>query len=230
MLVYQVAREYDSYDLETYAKKYIEMFGESMSIFDIMEAAREVYSKLPKDETWLDKYINKQLRIVFSTDTNIFQREEFYLDVGKDSVFDNTVMRMVVNIYSEVLPRQVTETITEGGVAEEGAVEDGAEEEDVAEEAVNFEVVRAEPSGSTLSFEWGENWVSSSHLGLVLRDTGNRNMEKDVTNLWYSENKAERPVGFSAPSKETKSRKGKGKKKKNNNRKDKINVAEPVPE
>jgi hypothetical protein len=33
MLVYQAAREYDLYDLETYAKKYIEVFGESMSSF-----------------------------------------------------------------------------------------------------------------------------------------------------------------------------------------------------
>jgi hypothetical protein len=35
ILVYQAARRYDLYDLETYAKKYIEMFGESTSIFDI---------------------------------------------------------------------------------------------------------------------------------------------------------------------------------------------------
>ncbi|GFG19063.1 hypothetical protein IFM5058_09663 [Aspergillus udagawae] len=34
MLDYQAARDYDLYDLETYAKKYIEMFGKSMSIFD----------------------------------------------------------------------------------------------------------------------------------------------------------------------------------------------------
>lgn len=50
MLVYQAAKEYDLYNLETYAKKYIKVFGESMSIFDIMEAAREIYSKLPKNK------------------------------------------------------------------------------------------------------------------------------------------------------------------------------------
>jgi hypothetical protein len=60
MLIYQAARKYDLYGLQTYAKKYIEMFGESMSIFDRMEAARETYFKLPQDETWLASYINKQ--------------------------------------------------------------------------------------------------------------------------------------------------------------------------
>ncbi|RHZ60744.1 uncharacterized protein CDV56_108116 [Aspergillus thermomutatus] len=250
MLVYQAARKYDLYNLETYAKKYIEMFGESMSTFDRMEAAREIYSKLPQDETWLASYINKQLRIAFSLDKNIFQREEFYHGVGKDPVFDKAVMRMVVDIYSEILSRQVTETTPEedaaedcaaedcaaedgaaeegaveeygaaedgaaekGSVEEYGAVEDGAAEEgnveeDGAQEAVNLEVP-AEPSGSTLNFEWGENWTSSSHLGLVSRDTGNRNMGKD-TNLWYSKNEEEESVGFGAPYKEIKWKKTKG--------------------
>ncbi|KAH3434733.1 hypothetical protein KXW39_002477 [Aspergillus fumigatus] len=136
MLVYQAARKYDLYGLQTYAKKYIEMFGESMSIFDRMEAAREIYSKLPKDETWLASYINKQLQIAFSLDTNIFQREEFYDGVGRDPVFDKAVMRTVVNIYSEVLSRQVSETAPEGDVAEDCAVEDGAAEDGVAEDGV----------------------------------------------------------------------------------------------
>jgi hypothetical protein len=134
MLVYQAASEYDLYDLKTYAKKYIEVFGESMSIFDIMEAAREIYSKLPKDEIWLAGYIYKQLRIAFSLDTNIFRHEEFYLGVGKDPIFDKAVIRMVVNIYSEVLSRQVTETAPEEGVAEDGAVEDGAVEDGAVED------------------------------------------------------------------------------------------------
>lgn len=134
MLVYQAARKYDLYGLQTYAKKYIEMFDESMSIFDRMEAAREIYSKLPKDETWLASYIDKQLQIAFSLDTNIFQREEFYDGVGRDPVFDKAVMRTVVNIYSEVLSKQVSETAPEGDVAEDCAVEDGSVEDGAAED------------------------------------------------------------------------------------------------
>jgi hypothetical protein len=48
MLVYHAARKYDLYDLEVYAKKYIKIFGESMSTFDRMEAARKIYSTFPK--------------------------------------------------------------------------------------------------------------------------------------------------------------------------------------
>ncbi|KAH1415129.1 hypothetical protein KXV64_006649, partial [Aspergillus fumigatus] len=134
MLVYQAARRYDLYDLETYAKRYIEMFGESMSIFDRMETASEIYSKLPQDETWLASYFNKQLQIAFSQDKNIFKRRAFYHGLGKDPVFGKAVIRIVVNIYSEVLSRQVAEATPEEGVAEDGAVEDGAMEEGAMEE------------------------------------------------------------------------------------------------
>ncbi|KAH3511951.1 hypothetical protein KXV55_002216 [Aspergillus fumigatus] len=229
MLVYEAANKYGLYDLAAYAKKYIEMFGKSMTIFDRMEAAREIYSKLPTDEIWLAGYIYKQLRIAFSLDTNIFHHEEFYLGVGKDPVFDKAVMRMVVNIYSEALSREVDETTPEGSIAEEGAaedcavedgaVEDGAVEEGAAEEAVDIKIP-AEPSGT----EWGENWVSSSKLELLPLHTGNGGMGKD-TNLWPSKNKAEESVGFTSPYEEIKYEKKdknkeskKGKKTKKNKR------------
>jgi hypothetical protein len=147
MLVYQAARKYDIYGLQTYAKKYIEMFSESMSIFGRMEVAREIYSQLPQDETWLTSYIEKQLQIAFSLDTNIFQREEFYDGVGRDPAFDKAVMRMVVNIYSEVLSRKVTGTTPEEGVAGDCAVEDGALENGVAEECGATENGVAEECG-----------------------------------------------------------------------------------
>jgi hypothetical protein len=93
----------------------------------------------------------------------------------------------------------------EDGAVEDGAVEEGAAGED---EAVNLEIP-AEPSGSTLSSEWGGNWASSSHLKLVSGDTGNRNMEKDTTNLWYSENKAEQRSNSVLPSKRSNRKRGK---------------------
>ena len=231
MLVYQAAREYDLYDLETYAKKYIEMFGELMSIFDRMEAAREIYSKLPQDETWLASYINKQLRIAFSLDTNIFQRENFYDGVGKDPIFDKAVMRMVVNIYSEVLSRQVTEATPEEGVAEEDAaedcaVEDGAVEEGAVEEAVNLKIP-TEPADTTFGFKRGEKWVSYSKLEFLPLHTGNGGMGKD-TNLWPLRNKAEESVGFSSPyekvvyEKEDKNKESKKDKRKKKNKKNKL--------
>ncbi|KAF4158065.1 hypothetical protein CNMCM6936_003699 [Aspergillus lentulus] len=81
---------------------------------------------------------------------------------------------MVVNIYSE--GGIAEEGAEEEGAVEEGAVEEGAVEEGVAEEAANLKVP-AEPSGSTLSFEWGENLTSNS-------------LQENDGNLWYSNNKA----------------------------------------
>jgi hypothetical protein len=75
-----------------------------------------------------------KLQVAFSLDTSIFKCEEFYDCVGRDPYFDKAVMRMVVNIYSEVLSRQATETIPEEGVAEDGAVEDGAVEDGAVED------------------------------------------------------------------------------------------------
>ncbi|KAF7164511.1 hypothetical protein CNMCM6106_001029 [Aspergillus hiratsukae] len=252
MLVYHAARKYDLYDLEMYAKKYIEMFGDSMSAFDRMEAAREIYSKLPQDEVWLPSYVNEQLRMLFSLDKKVFQREEFYHGVGKDPAFEKAIMRMIVNIYSEVLSRQVTETIPEEGVAEEadvedgaaedgaaeegaaeegaaeeGAAEEGAAEDDAVEEAVSLEIP-AEPSGTTLGFRWGKNWAPGSKLELLPLDTGNGGMGKD-RNLWFSKNKAEESVGFSAPYEEIKYEK-KDKNKKSKKDKNKKNKKEKVEE
>jgi hypothetical protein len=241
MLVYQAAKEYDLYDLETYAKKYIEVFGESMSIFDIMEAAREIYSKLPRDEIWLTGYIYKQLQIAFSLDRNIFQRVDLYDGVGKDPNFDKDVMRMVVNIYSEVLSRQVNETTLEGSIAEEGAAENCAAEDGAVEDgAVEDGAVE---DGAV---EDGAVEAVAVEEGVVDNGAGEEGAAEDAVKLEFP---AE-PLGstfsfewgengtvkFSAPNKEIKRKKGKGKKKKSrekNKEKEKEKVeelAEPVPE
>jgi hypothetical protein len=257
MLVYQAAREHDLYDLETYAKKYIEMFGESMSIFEKMEAAREIYSRLPQDETWLDSHINKQLRIAFSQDTNIFQREDFYDGVGKDPIFDKAVMRMVVNIYSEVLSRQVTETtpeedcVEEDCAAEDGgveavAVEEGVEEDCAVEDGAVEAVAAEEGVEEDCAVEDGAVEAVAVEEGVVDNGAGEEGAAEDAVNLEFP---AE-PLGstfsfewgengtvkFSAPNKEIKWKKGKGKKKKSKEKnKEKENekveeLAEPVPE
>ncbi|KAH1605861.1 hypothetical protein KXX21_006141 [Aspergillus fumigatus] len=254
MLVYHAARKYDLYDLEVYAKKYIQMFGQSMSAFDSMEAARKIYSKLPRDEAWLPSYLHERLRLAFLMDANIFQGDEFYDGVGKDPDFDKAVMRMVVNIYSEALSKQGTaavleETVAEEGVAEEDLTEPPFAEEAFAEDAVAeppvaeeafaeppvAEVVEdaasfslpAEPSRITLDLGWGKVRDTGSKTGLRFLDAGNGHMEKD-TNGWHSNNEAGESVGFSVPPKEVKSGKKNGKVKKTKKSNKKEQLAEPV--
>ncbi|OJD22777.1 hypothetical protein ACJ73_05871 [Blastomyces percursus] len=67
-LVYQVARTYGLPELEALAKKYMEHFGGSVSIFDILRAAKGVFSKLPDDEVWLPRYIKTKLQRAFVSD------------------------------------------------------------------------------------------------------------------------------------------------------------------
>ncbi|KAF4292865.1 hypothetical protein KXX33_009211 [Aspergillus fumigatus] len=254
MLVYHAARKYDLYDLEVYAKKYIQMFGQSMSAFDSMEAARKIYSKLPRDEAWLPSYLHERLRLAFLMDANIFQGDEFYDGVGKDPDFDKAVMRMVVNIYSEALSKQGTAAVLEETVAEEGVAEEDssappvAEEDlteppfaeeafaeeafaeppvaEVVEDAASFSLP-AEPSRITLDLGWGKVRDTGSKTGLRFLDAGNGHMEKD-TNGWHSNNEAGESVGFSVPPKEVKSGKKNGKVKKTKKSNKKEQLAEPV--
>ncbi len=59
VLVYQASRTYQLPALEAFARDYIERLGEELSITDILRITREVFSKLPDDETWLPNYIER---------------------------------------------------------------------------------------------------------------------------------------------------------------------------
>lgn len=100
ILVYKAARLYDLPGLEVLARKYIEQFGESLPLFDILRATRDAFSRLPKDESWLPSYIKRNLQQSFMSDRSIFKRDEIYSVLGEDHDFDKAVMRMIVDIYS----------------------------------------------------------------------------------------------------------------------------------
>ena len=97
---YHAARAHKLHDLEVLAKWHIENLGESVSIFDMLQAVRTVFSKLPDDEVWLHSHINMKLRSALELEETVFMRDEFYREFGEDPVFDKAVMRMVVNIFS----------------------------------------------------------------------------------------------------------------------------------
>jgi hypothetical protein len=95
----------------------------------------------------------------------------------------------------------------EEGAVEEGVVENGAGEEGAAEDAVNLEVP-VEPPRSTLSFEWGENWTSSSQLGRFFSQYAKPNMEND-TNLGIRTTKLRSRSGSVLPPKRSNRKRGK---------------------
>lgn len=59
--VYQASRAYNIPELGELAKKYAEHFVQAVSFYEILRATREVFSKLPEDESWLPSYMERVL-------------------------------------------------------------------------------------------------------------------------------------------------------------------------
>lgn len=100
VLVYEAARAYDIPDLGALARKYIEHFGEALSLFDILRTVKEVFSKLPEDESWLPLYVKQKLNHIFLFDESTFTDDEFFGILGEDRYFSNAVFKMTLDIYS----------------------------------------------------------------------------------------------------------------------------------
>lgn len=98
VLVYQASRTYDLSDLEVMAKEKLERLGENMPIREILEATRDVFSSLSTDETWLLGYLERRLQRFCQ-----FGRPDLgvlYDVLGQDHRFDNTIMKIMLEILS----------------------------------------------------------------------------------------------------------------------------------
>ncbi|PKY01775.1 hypothetical protein P168DRAFT_222284, partial [Aspergillus campestris IBT 28561] len=101
--VYYTAHKYQIHGLGELAKTYIEKLGDVIGIVTILKAVRKVHSRLPSDESWLHDYLHAKLQGAFDADENTFTRDEFYSSLGDDNVFNQAVMKMVVNIYASTV-------------------------------------------------------------------------------------------------------------------------------
>ena len=129
ILIYNTARLYDLPGLEILARMYIEQFGETLSVFDMLRATRDVFSKLPKDEAWLPSYIKRNLQQTFMSDRSIFKRDEIYSVLGEDRDFDKAIMRIIVDIYSTDLQLLENKCVTKEPPTKACAAEACAAEE-----------------------------------------------------------------------------------------------------
>lgn len=101
ILAYQASRSYGLSGLEVIAKQKIDRLGEDMPVSEILRATRDVFSSLPVDETWLPLYIRRNLqRLVQPGGTEL---EDLFDTLGQDHRFDNTVMRIMLEIMSSRL-------------------------------------------------------------------------------------------------------------------------------
>ncbi|KAI3129612.1 hypothetical protein CBS147330_5242 [Penicillium roqueforti] len=135
ILVYHASRKCEIPGLECLAKHYVEHFGKELSLHDVLRLTRDVFSTLPEGETWLPNYIKSHLlRLKLGNPNN--NLAELYSTLGHDHQFDNTVMKMVVDMLAVNLSDDaLTDVLWANGrcVAEEPAPEEPAPEEPVEE-------------------------------------------------------------------------------------------------
>ncbi|OGM49841.1 hypothetical protein ABOM_001436 [Aspergillus bombycis] len=101
--VYHAALTYEILGLEVLAKKYIEILGRSVSIYDILDTTSTIFSKLPGDDIWLRSYLNTQLQRAFSLDERVFHRDRFHQTLGNDRLFNQAVIKMIFSIYDDTI-------------------------------------------------------------------------------------------------------------------------------
>lgn len=99
--VYQASRTYDIPELGELAKNYVEHFDEAVPLYEILRATREVFSKLPEDESWLPTYMKRVL-----DRTSMFHERRLddiltalgriSRESGENDAFSLSVMAMVV--------------------------------------------------------------------------------------------------------------------------------------
>jgi hypothetical protein len=101
VLVYQTAVLCGLPSLAAHAKENIKIFGKSVSIFEALDVGREVYEKLPEDETWFPDHLREKLRKGFDADESVFARGRFLEHVKEP--FSRTLIQIVVDIFGSKL-------------------------------------------------------------------------------------------------------------------------------
>ncbi|OJJ78837.1 uncharacterized protein ASPGLDRAFT_30334 [Aspergillus glaucus CBS 516.65] len=76
VIVYCVAVSFGMHDLACKATRYIEHFGGTVNIYQILGTAVLVYGKMPKDN-WYCKYLESKMTAAFAKDQNFFEKGEY---------------------------------------------------------------------------------------------------------------------------------------------------------
>lgn len=100
VLVYHASRTWGLTGLEILAKQKIKHLDEDVPILKILRVVRDVFSRLPADETWLPSYIQENLQRLSKPEDPGLNLHEFYNILGRNHQFDIAVMKMIFEILS----------------------------------------------------------------------------------------------------------------------------------
>ncbi|KAF2804327.1 uncharacterized protein BDZ99DRAFT_545605, partial [Mytilinidion resinicola] len=132
-LVYYIARLYGLDGLAEHAIKNMEMFDQGLSIFEILDIARDLYPKFLKDENWLLDYLKTKIEAAFEADETIFAQERFFDHIGEAAAFNKALVKIMVGIYTD----KITSLVNKEGEIRESIFGNPAYcEAPVAEESV----------------------------------------------------------------------------------------------
>ncbi|KAL2810936.1 hypothetical protein BJX63DRAFT_297178 [Aspergillus granulosus] len=100
VLAYQASRTYSLSGLEVLAKQKIEILSEEVSLLDILQTTRNVFSKLPGNKTWLLDYIERHLQESVMHGQPDIVLNIVYNTIGRNHGFDNAVMKIMLKMLS----------------------------------------------------------------------------------------------------------------------------------
>ena len=101
---YFLAKKFGLKGLEVLAERQVACCDGEVSIFDVLDATKEVHQQLSGDGIWLldlKDYLKKELQAAFRRDETVFATEEFLDRVGNNKEFSRALMKSVVDIYTE---------------------------------------------------------------------------------------------------------------------------------
>jgi hypothetical protein len=98
-LVYCSARLYQLDDLAKHAIEKMQLFDEGLSIFQILDIAKDVYPKLLDEDLWLPEYLTTKVEIAFTADNTIFSTDLFMSYIGIDATFTKALVKIMDQVY-----------------------------------------------------------------------------------------------------------------------------------
>jgi hypothetical protein len=101
ILVYFTASKYGLDILTDHARRNMELFDKRLTIFEILDVARDTYPKLTEDEIWFLNYLKTKVEAAFEADESIFTQERFLDYIGEATVFNKALVKIMVGIYTD---------------------------------------------------------------------------------------------------------------------------------